>query len=257
MKLLYRSKSWLTGTTHLIKNAYISGHINLNHFILKPHIGFNTKGTIASYKQNPPLNRQIKTCGFTIIEMMVAVFIIAVGVLGHVKLQTFSMKTTMNARFSNQVNTALRDLVERLKSMPDMSVDIDDKGLAIAGSKNLDSDNFNQEGSIKFTENNAELLDCITIQTCTPAQLAVWELNDWYDSVSTTLPLLRFSIVTTVPVNKQYNTPDITIDLIWDASMSGKWANSCASAIITIKGNEVNLGHGHQCRQMTLSLRKD
>ncbi len=255
MKLLYRSKSWFTYTKHLIKKAYIFTHIARHHSVLKPSNCFNTKPAIASNKLDIHLIRQTKSDGFTIIEMMVAIFIIAVGILGHVKLQTFSMKTTMDARFSNQVNTALRDLAERLKSMPDMSVAVNNNnGLAIAGSKNFDSNNFNQQGTVSFSENAADFIDCLAINTCTNEQLAIWEINDWYNSVSLTLPLLRFGISTEVPNTMQVNSPEITIDLVWDASMSGKAANDCSSSIITISGNDVNLGYGHQCRQLKISL---
>ncbi len=168
--------------------------------------------------------------GFTLVELMVAIVIIAIGILGHARLVTYSMKTTQTAKYMTQYNNAINDLSARIESMP---------GSALMGG--FDSNNNNSSGNIIFS-NGITPKSCGPNDIClTTPELVTHEVTDWYNNAQILLPNLRFSINTltfaglasdpSVALNNittpaTINTTDlvstelnrIIINLVWDSN---------------------------------------
>jgi prepilin-type N-terminal cleavage/methylation domain-containing protein len=67
-------------------------------------------------------SRQIGNQGFTIIEVLIAVIILAVGLLGMAGTTTLVVKQTTLADVSTERTAALQTTVERLRALPFDSV---------------------------------------------------------------------------------------------------------------------------------------
>ena len=151
---------------------------------------------------NKPLNAQR---GFSLIEVLIAVVVVSIGLLGFASLQMGSMQRIEQAKFNRTTSGALRDLVERVGSLPDLAKD----GSFIFS--NLD-DGEAPAWSVNCRE-----------ETCSHAQLAAMELGLWFDELKTAAPSPRFS----VQADSITEGTKVTFNLVWDASLSGNGAAGC------------------------------
>lgn len=137
--------------------------------------------------------------GFTLLELLIALLIIAIGVLGHAKMQMKSMDMAHRATFSQTANTALLDLAQRMRANSDIAEDF--------------------EGDNLTTGNGIPGAISCSINNCSNAQFANAELAEWFTHVQTNLPLPRYSIT---KVGNLY-----TLTLIWDAAKTGSGSAVC------------------------------
>lgn len=94
--------------------------------------------------------------GFTLIEVLVSLFILAVGMLGMTALQNEGLKNNHAAFVDSQAQFLLADMVERIRA---------NRG--------------NNSYVIGYVETPATVsVDCATA-SCTSDQMAVWDLNRW------------------------------------------------------------------------------
>ena len=156
---------------------------------------------------NKPLNAQR---GFSLIEVLIAVVVVSIGLLGFASLQMGSMQRIEQAKFNRTTSGALRDLVERVGSLPDLAKD---------GSFNFS--NLDDGEAPEWSVNCRE-------ETCSHAQLAAMELGLWFDELKTAAPSPRFS----VQADSITEGTKVTFNLVWDASLSGNGA-SVAQATFT------------------------
>ena len=56
--------------------------------------------------------------GFTLLEVLVAMVLLAIGLLGVARLQVFGLQNTGNAYFRTQASALLTELVERVRANP-------------------------------------------------------------------------------------------------------------------------------------------
>lgn len=155
--------------------------------------------------------------GFTLLEILIALLVIAIGVLGHAKMQVKSMDIAQRAGFAQTANIALLDLAQRLRA---------NQNAALANE--FDFTNLTNGAAPASAE-------CGTA-TCSRSQFAKYEVKDWYDDLNAQLPLPRFSLSTVGNL--------VTIILVWDAARTGAAPTSC----------DLNSGN-HQCGRLTVWLR--
>lgn len=161
-----------------------------------------------------------KNQGFTLLELLVALVLISIGILGHAKMQIRSMNMAQQASFSQSANSALLDLAQRLKA---------NKAITQAGDFNYDYLNL-ATGS---APGSSPPLSCITSSSCTKAQFINYELKEWFDNLA--LPKPRFKI--------SNNGSLFTLQLIWDAARKGNTTSTCS------------LSTGLQCAEVNLWIR--
>lgn len=118
--------------------------------------------------------------GFTLIEVLLAVVILGIGLLGIVTLQARSLQYNQQAYLYSQASFLANDIAERMR----------------ANSQVL------SEYEIDFGEdvNGVTTTQCLT-SNCTASQFAEWDLKVWKDSLKSALPSGDGSVVR---VNNQY-----------------------------------------------------
>ena len=98
--------------------------------------------------------------GFSLIEVMVAAFILSIGILGIVGLQAISVKGTHQSFMRHQATYLVQNIAEKMRANIDATK---------AGSYVTDSDTLNCSTSVT---------DCATNSaTCSETQLATYDLN--------------------------------------------------------------------------------
>jgi len=101
--------------------------------------------------------------GFTLIEVMVAVVVLSLGLLGVAALQLTAKKSSHQAWQRSQAVLFADNLLERIRMNP-----------SAAAAYHTGLGNAALGGSTRTTPGQ----DCAT-QTCTPAQMATWDLWNW------------------------------------------------------------------------------
>ena len=148
--------------------------------------------------------------GFTLLEVLIALLVVAIGVLGHAKMQVKSMDTAQRASFSQTANTALLDLAQRMRANSDAANGFVSSNLTTGASITA---------SINCSANN-----------CSESEFAEYELAEWFTHLQGSLPSPRFSVVSTGNL--------YTLMLIWDAAKTGVGSGTCD----TSKANSYQCG---------------
>ena len=134
--------------------------------------------------------------GFTLLEVMICLFILAGGILGMTAMQTEGLKYNQSAFTDSQAIFLLNDMAERIRS-------------------NRGNDAY----VLDFTETPpTQSVDCGAANAaCTSNQMVVWDLNQWRTKVEDThyLPQGQSRIL--------YDNPThiFTISIRYDASRLG------------------------------------
>ena len=114
------------------------------------------------------INPLIKTAGFTLLEVMVALIVLAVGLLGMAGLQALGMRYGQSAYLRSQATALAYDLADRVRANPAAFV------LAT----------YN-------TGTAAQKTACLTTAGCSAADMAVHDLFEWNTALTNLLPLGR------------------------------------------------------------------
>jgi type IV pilus assembly protein PilV len=118
-------------------------------------------------KYSPPSGRASAQQGITLLESLIALLILAIAVLGMLGVQLRTLAETQTGVRRAQAVRLIEDLAERIKSNP-------------GGYSQLSAYVSN------WTDLPADI-DCAGA-TCTPAQLAQWDLLQWKRTVKQVLP---------------------------------------------------------------------
>lgn len=133
--------------------------------------------------------RAIKQTGSSLVEVMVALFVLAIGLLGILAMQSKSMQYNQSAHVYSQAIYLANDIAERIRNNPTVvaEYEIDEDTAATAGTD---------------CGNNA----------CAPDALAEWDMQEWKALVSRALPAGKASLA---PI-----TDGIKIEVSFDDSRS-------------------------------------
>ncbi|MGR9107598.1 MAG: type IV pilus modification protein PilV [Gammaproteobacteria bacterium] len=104
-----------------------------------------------------------RDCGFTLVEVLVSVVVLALGLLGLSGLQVASLQNNHSAYLRTQATLLAYDMADRMR----------------ANTTALEALDYNQPAA---TENT----DCHTITGCTPADMAKQDMYEWSDPASPT-----------------------------------------------------------------------
>lgn len=149
--------------------------------------------------QHQQVNRYQR--GSSLLEVMIALFVLAIGMLGYVGLITSGITINQRAFSLSQATFLAEDLVDRARS--NRGVIADYKVLSgTTPSTILDCDN--SAGSA---------LSSVT--TCTEAEMAEWDLAQWWESVNNTLS----NADATVTIDTTSNQTKMTITLNYSLSI--------------------------------------
>lgn len=137
-----------------------------------------------------------KNAGFTLIEVLIAMLVLAVGLLGLAGLQATGLKNNQSAYNRSQATQLAYDLADRMRA--------------------------NVAGKASYTailpSSATAKTNCLTTTGCTPADLAQNDLFEWNSAVSNNLP----SGIGTIAVAANI----FTISITWDDDKDGNDTNN-------------------------------
>ncbi|MDZ7826805.1 MAG: type IV pilus modification protein PilV [Gammaproteobacteria bacterium] len=107
--------------------------------------------------------RRSRQSGFTLIEVLVAILIVSVGVLGVAGLQLLSLQNNTSAMFRTQAFQAAYDIMDRARA------------------------NRDQDYSLVMGEDAPTALNC-TAANCSPDEMRDYDLNQWRAALAANLP---------------------------------------------------------------------
>jgi len=104
-----------------------------------------------------------KSTGFTLIEVLIAMVVLAIGLLGLAGLQVTSLKNNQSAYNRSQATQLAYDLADRMRA--------------------------NVAGVAAYPAGTAAAIEnCKNTTGCSPADMAVNDLFDWNSAISSALP---------------------------------------------------------------------
>jgi type IV pilus assembly protein PilV len=138
--------------------------------------------------------------GFTLLEVLIAVFVLATGLLGLAGLQAATLSNNQSAYNRSQATRLAYDMAERIRS-----------NFVVA--KNLQNSTYITINPDAATDQKD---DCAAVSTtCTASDMAQNDLFLWYQDLTNTLPSGTGSIA----VNAATRVFTITIN--WDDNRDG------------------------------------
>jgi type IV pilus assembly protein PilV len=133
--------------------------------------------------------------GFTLIEVMVAVLVMSIGLLGLAGLQATSLRFNNDSSAQTQASYLASDMTDRMRANVSRVADYPGKAAV----------------------DNAL---CDTAASCTPDDMAANDIFDWTEALADTLPGGQGSI--TALAGGLY-----TITVMWDEQRSGAMGTNC------------------------------
>lgn len=139
------------------------------------------------------MNRLAARCGFTLLEVMIAMFVTGIGLLGLAKMQALAISSTQNAGSRSLIAFQVGSLVSAMHANKsywgygDAPATFSAKGLVVT------------DGS---GELNASVSGACLSATCSPAELAAVDMQAWVASMNGRFPTYnaRFNCTTVLPV---------------------------------------------------------
>lgn len=144
--------------------------------------------------------------GFTLIEVMVAVFVIAVGLLGVASMQAVGIQEVQNTYFRTQADILARDMADKIRV---------NRTAAIA-------DAYVSDGSAIAAPPN-----CLN-SACGDAQVATYDLSEWQLALTNSnLPSALGVIQSVGPVDVNATFTSYRIRVFWDEDRDGDNGQGC------------------------------
>jgi type IV pilus assembly protein PilV len=139
------------------------------------------------------------TRGFTLLEVMIALVIFSIGLLGLAGLQARGLQSNSTAQNRTTAMILAYDMANRLRANP--------AGVAAGDYNNLDS-------------TNPTAGDCISA-ACTAAQMATYDYYEWQQTINNALPKGHGTVTGGA-------TPPFTITVMWDEERTGATGTACS-----------------------------
>jgi type IV pilus assembly protein PilV len=118
----------------------------------------------------PTLRRRSESAGFSLIETMVALFVLGVGLLGLAMLQATGMRFNTNSYSRTQATYLAYDMIEKMRT---------NVGAFVAG--RYDVTDITAAGTAISTYQTCHTASCACdTSTCDDAALAKYDLGQWY-----------------------------------------------------------------------------
>ena len=119
----------------------------------------------------PLRSRHAAQHGFTMLEVLISIVVIAFGMLGVAGLQAFALKNSQGATYRSVATVLATDLIDRMRANPVAAT----SGLYASGAT---------QGTVA-DEPNA---NCLNTTGCNTAALAAHDLKEWQLAIAAALP---------------------------------------------------------------------
>lgn len=145
--------------------------------------------------------------GFTLMEVLIAVLILSIGLLGLASLQANGLRSNFSSYARSQAVLLANDMADRIRANPTQ---------AAAGAYN------NVDAAAAAADP-----DCLAAD-CTTAQMATHDIAIWSANLQNTLPLGTGTVVG--------NGTVFTISVMWDDNRTGAVGGGCGPATSATAG---------------------
>jgi type IV pilus assembly protein PilV len=145
--------------------------------------------------------------GFTLLEVLIAVLILSIGLLGLASLQANGLRSNFSSYARSQAVILANDMADRIRANPVQAA-------APIGAYN----------NIAATTGDPGCL----LADCTPAQMVSHDIATWYTNLQNTLPQGSGTIVG--------NGTVFTISVMWDDNRDGAVGAGCGAAVSATEG---------------------
>ena len=147
--------------------------------------------------------------GFTIIEMLIAVLVISIGLLGMAGLQTSGIQQSHNSYLKTQASMLAYDMADRMRS----------------NLQGVNAGHYDDVDSMDSPVSSAP--DCIgNSAACSASETATYDVYQWTDNDA------EGSIASLLPSGYgmiQENGGVFTITVLWDEARTGATGTDCST----------------------------
>ena len=149
--------------------------------------------------------------GVSLIEVLVALFVLAVGLLGVFAMQATGIRSNQVSEFSTEAQYLAQDIIDRIMAYNDIDNPADD-------------DDFEDRDT--SDDDTANATDCFTAANgCARGEAQVnADFTEWSQQVKRRLPSGRGTIDFGAEAGGR---PKYTITVMWDANLTGATGTQC------------------------------
>jgi type IV pilus assembly protein PilV len=170
--------------------------------------------------------------GFSLVEVMVALVVVSIGLLGIAKMQALALSSTGTAKMRSLASIEAASLASTLRA---------DRGYWSAIAANL-TVNVSQTGAVTSTQdsrlNTAPASRCAAVATpCTSVEVAAQDLREWSDTLVTVLPGLQSAVINCQFDATLANPVTCSIKLTWKENVVALDTATNATATATQNQN--------------------
>ncbi len=146
------------------------------------------------------VNRRHQAGGFSLLEVLITMLVVALALLGHITLQNRTISEQQAAFFQGMADTYLNDIAERMAANAEeatMAVTRDpatNTASVANAATSYNNSNNNVFRSIDPAATPAPSTDCSGASSCNRAQLAAYDLAIWQRNVGAVMPGAAFRI---------------------------------------------------------------
>ena len=144
--------------------------------------------------------------GFTLLEVLIAVVVLSVGLLGVASLQALGQQSNHSAYLRSQTTALAYDMIDRMR----------------ANHAGVKSGDYN---SIDTTANTYNDPGCAS-STCSPSQMAQYDKYDWQQELATQLPSGNGK------VTGAGSGSTFSVTVMWDDDRNGSTSLICGAAAL-------------------------
>ncbi len=117
--------------------------------------------------------------GFSLIEVLIALVVLAIGLLGLATLQMTSLQFNSDAYLRSQATVLAYDVADRMRS---------NMTGVIAGNYTVAAEANANTTVATYAACSASTCNCTGTASCSVANMALYDLGTWYDRLDKTLP---------------------------------------------------------------------
>jgi type IV pilus assembly protein PilV len=146
--------------------------------------------------------------GFTLIEVLIAMLVLAIGLMGLATLQTYSLRANLSAYTRGQATQLLYDMSDRMRANSGTA------RTSTATTGYLIDNTLTNSRTASKTLDGTHACRTPANTTCTNTILADYDLIEWSNTIAATLPMGRACITST-------DNSVFTLYITWDDNRSG------------------------------------
>jgi type IV pilus assembly protein PilV len=160
------------------------------------------------------MNTYPLTGGFTLIEILVALLVLSIGMLGIATLQSQGQQHTFTAYARTQSNMLAYEIMDQIRLNRGVARGVINSGTGVGNGYVIDD-----KSNLACDYETDNLCHCVK-NSCTPQQLRDYDLGRWYTRLAETLPggtgKITATLIPNPPVPGAVNQVRYTISISYD-----------------------------------------